>query len=189
VKGVLKSVLWGSAAASLLAAGPVWAELKIGYVNYGQLIQQAPQSKVIQDSLSSEFMPRQRELQTQEQTLRTRADKLQKDGATMSEDQRSREEKSLRDSARDLERKKQEAQDDFNARRNEELSRLQRTIIQEVQTYAKSQNFDLVLADNGVIYATQSIDITPAVLTVLQSHAPKGGAGAAAPAAPKTPSK
>ena len=183
VKGVLKSVLWGSAVAALLAAAPLWAaELKIGYVNYGQLLEQSPQAKVISDSMRSEIMPRQRELQTQEQTLRTRADKLQKDGATMSDDQRTREEKEVRDGARELERKKQEAQDDFNARRNEELSRLQKTLIEEVRTYAKAQNFDLVLAD-GVIYAAQAIDITPAVLAVLQSHAPKAAAGSAAPAA------
>lgn len=175
-------MLWGSAVAALLAAAPLWAaELKIGYVNYAQLMEQSPQAKVISDSMRSEFMPRQRELQTQEQTLRTRADKLQKDGATMSDDQRTREEKEVRDGARELERKKQEAQDDFNARRNEELSRLQKTLIEEVRTYAKAQNFDLVLAD-GVIYAAQALDITPAMLTVLQSHAPK--AGSAAPAAP-----
>ncbi|MBV8505006.1 MAG: OmpH family outer membrane protein [Alphaproteobacteria bacterium] len=184
MKGVFKSVMWGSAVASLLAAAPVWAELKIGYVNYAQLMEQSPQAKVIADSIRSEFMPRQRELQTQEQTLRTRADKLQKDGATMTDDQRTREEKEVRDGARDLERKKQEAQDDFNARRNEELSRLQKTLIEEVRTYAKGQNFDLVLAD-GVIYAAQAIDITPAVLNVLQSHAPKGSA-APAGAAPKS---
>jgi outer membrane protein len=187
VKGVVKTAVWGSAVAAVLAVGPVWAaELKIGYVNYGQLLEQSPQAKVIADSIRAEFMPRQRELQTQEQTLRTRADKLQKDGATMSDDQRTREEKELRDTARDLERKKQEAQDDFNARRNEELSRLQKTLIEEVRTYAKGQSFDLVLAD-GVIYAAQAIDITPAVLTVLQAHAPKGsGSGAGAPAAAPT---
>lgn len=191
MKGVLKSALWGSAVAALLAAAPLWAaELKIGYVNYGQLLEQSPQAKVISDSMRSEFMPRQRELQTQEQTLRTRADKLQKDGATMSDDQRTREEKEVREGARELERKKQEAQDDFNARRNEELSRLQKTLIEEVRTYAKAQNFDLVLAD-GVIYAAQAIDITPAMLSVLQSHAPKAaaGSGTAPAAAPKTPSK
>ncbi len=191
MKGVLKSALWGSAVAALLAAAPLWAaELKIGYVNYGQLLEQSPQAKVISDSMRSEFMPRQRELQTQEQTLRTRADKLQKDGATMSDDQRTREEKEVREGARELERKKQEAQDDFNARRNEELSRLQKTLIEEVRTYAKAQSFDLVLAD-GVIYAAQAIDITPAMLSVLQSRAPKAaaGSGTAPAAAPKTQSK
>ena len=64
-------------------------------------------------------------------------------------------------------------QDDFNARRNEEMSRLQKTLIEEVRVYAKAQNFDLVIAD-GVIYSTPTLDITPAILSALQSHAPAG---------------
>ncbi len=86
----------------------------------------------------------------------------------MTEDQRQRTEKELRDSYRDLSRKQQEVQDDFNARRNEEMSRLQKTLIEEVRVYAKAQNFDLVIAD-GVIYSTPTLDITPAILTALQA--------------------
>ena len=74
-------------------------------------------------------------------------------------------------------------QDDFNARRNEEMSRLQRTLIEEVRTYAKAQNFDLIIAD-GVIYSTPSLDITPAILAALQARAPKPAAAAPAPAKP-----
>ena len=97
----------------------------------------------------------------------------------MSESQRSQVEKDLRDGNRDLARKAQEMQDDFNARRNEEMTRLQRSLLEEVNAYGKAQGYDLVLAE-GVIYATNSLDITPAILTALQSR--KGG-GAAKPAA------
>ena len=62
-------------------------------------------------------------------------------------------------------------QDDFNARRNEEMSRLQKTLIEQVRVYAKAQNFDLVIAD-GVIYTTPTIDITPAILAQLQANPP-----------------
>jgi outer membrane protein len=180
---VSKSTFWGLAAAAVIVAAPAHAEIKIGYVNYGQLIEAAPQAKTIADSIRNEFTPRQRELQTQQQSLKTREDKLQKDGATMSEDQRSKAEKDLRDSYRDLQRKQSEVQDDFNARRNEELSRLQRTLIEEVRQYAKAQNFDLIVAD-GVIYANPTIDITPAILSALQARAPKAASTPAAPAAP-----
>jgi len=182
VMRLLKSSRWGFvglAAVATLAAAPAQAEIKIGYVNYGQLVEAAPQAKAIADAIRNEFTPRQRELQTQQQSLKTREDKLQKDGATMSEDQRAKAEKDLRDSYRDLQRKQSEVQDDFNARRNEELSRLQRTLIEQVRVYAKAQNFDLIVAD-GVIYANPTIDITQAILAALQAQAPK----AAAPAAP-----
>ena len=176
------SMIWMVAVAAILAVAPAWAvELKIGVVDYGRLVEESPQAKLALEGIRTEFTPRQRELQNQQQTLKTKEDKLQKDGATMSEDQRARAEKELRDSYRELARKQSEVQDDFNARRNEEMSRLQRTLIEEVRTYAKAQSFDLIIAD-GVIYATPTLDITPAILTVLQARGP--APAAARPAAP-----
>ena len=66
------------------------------------------------------------------------------------------------------------------------MSRLQRTLIEEVRTYAKAQGFDLVFAD-GVIYSTPTLDITPAILTALQAHAGHAQAAPATTPAPSTP--
>jgi outer membrane protein len=172
------------AIAGTFAVMPAWAELKIGVVDYGKLMEESPQAKSVVEAIRTEFAPRQRDLQTQQQTLKAKEDKLQKDGATMTDDQRTRAEKDFRDGAREFARKQQEVQDDFNARRNEEMSRLQRTLIEEVRVYAKAQNFDLVIAD-GVIYSTPTLDITPAILTALQSHAGSGKTSAPAAPAPK----
>ncbi len=180
-------MIWMMAVAGTLAVSPAWAvELKIGVVDYGRLVEESPQAKVALEAIRTEFTPRQRDLQNQQQTLKTKEDKLQKDGATMSEDQRARAEKELRDSYRELARKQSEVQDDFNARRNEEMSRLQRTLIEEVRTYAKAQNFDLIIAD-GVIYSTPTLDITPAILTVLQTRNPAPAAARPATPGPAQP--
>ena len=176
------------AAGGALAALPVTAaEPKIGVVEFQRLILESPQGKAAMESMRSEFAPRERTLQAQGQAVKAKEEKLQKDGATMSEEQRARAEKELRDGARDFERARGELQDDETARRNEELSRLQRTLVDEVRTYAKAQNYDLVVAD-GVIYANSGIDITAQVLTQLEAHAPKSGA-ASPPAAQTAPSK
>ncbi len=181
------------AAAGTLVAMPAWAELKIGVVDYGRLVEDSPQAKSALESIRTEFTPRQRDLQNQQATLKSKEDKLQKDGATMTQDQRTNAEKDLRDSYRELQRKQSEVQDDFNARRNEEMSRLQKILIEQVRIYAKAQSFDLVIAD-GVIYTTPTIDITPAILSQLQANPgagasrPKAAAPAAAPApAPAKP--
>ena len=159
-------------------AAPAWAaDMKVGVVNYGRLMQDSPQAKSAMGAIQAEFAPREKELQSTQTTLKAKEERLQKDAATMTEAQRSQADKELRDGYRELARKQQEVQDDFNSRRNEETSRLQRALIEEVQTYAKAQSFDLVLAD-GVIYFNNSMDITPAILTALQARKP-----AAAPAA------
>ncbi|HZO24149.1 MAG TPA: OmpH family outer membrane protein [Steroidobacteraceae bacterium] len=186
----LKSIIWVMAGVGALMASPAWtADLKIAVVDFGRLLEDSPQYKVAQESLRTEFTPRQRELQNQQNSLKAKEDKLQKDGATMTPDQRATVEKELRDSYRELQRKQSEVQDDLTARRNEEMSRLQKTVIEQVRTYAKSQNFDLVLAD-GVIYTTPTIDITSQVLQTLQSHTgstkPAATAPAPAPAKPQS---
>jgi len=189
----LKTGLGIWALVATLVAFPVFAaELKIGVVDYGRLVEESPQAKSALESIRTEFTPRQRDLQNQQASLKSKEDRLQKDGATMSPEQRSNSEKDLRDSYRELQRKQQEVQDDFNARRNEEMSRLQKNLIEQVRIYAKAQNFDLVIAD-GVIYTTPTIDITPQILTQLQSapvaKSPAKAPAAAAPAPAKPPGK
>lgn len=176
----LRKILVGTLVSAALSV-PAMAELKIGVVDYARLLEQSPQAKALQDSLKNEFGPRYQQLLAQDKQLKDRADKLQKDGATMSQEQRDKEEKGIRDAARDLERKKSEWQDDSNTRRNEEMNKLQRSLVGEVRDYAKAQNFDIVIAE-GVIYATPTVDITPAVLQALQSRSPKPAASPTAPA-------
>jgi len=175
---VVKSVLWGAAAAAVLATTPAFAELKIGYVNFQLLASESPQAQTIQASLRNEFQPRQQALIKEQQAFKSRADAFQRDQATMTDEQRDREQKYLRDTDRDLQAKQSEFQDDVNQRKNEELSRLQRSLIEEVQTYAKAQGYDLILAGD-VIYATPTIDLTAQVLERLKSSS--GSLGAPAP--------
>ena len=186
----LRKILVGTLMTAALSV-PAMAEVKIGVVDYARLLEQSPQAKALQDSLKNEFGPRYQQLLAQDQQLKQRADKLQKDGATMSQEQRDKEEKSIRDAARELERKKSEWQDDSNTKRNDEMNKLQRSLVGEVREYAKAQSFDIVIAE-GVIYATPTVDITPAILQALQSRAPKPAAAAPATGAPapaKPPAK
>lgn len=168
------------------AAAPAWAELKIGVVQYARLMQESPQAKAAQDALRGEFASKQKELQTQQAALKAKEDQLQKDGATMAADQRSKMERDLRDGNRELQQKVQEYQDDFNARQNEELSKLQKALVEEVQTFAQGEKFDLVLAD-GVIFANPTLDITPQVLAALQAHSSRPAAGGNSSGGASTP--
>ena len=180
MRSSFKAMVPAMVAVAALMAAPAMAEIKIGVLDFGRLMNESPQGKALIESLRSEAAAKQRELQTQAASLQTKRDKLAKDRATMTPDQISRAEKDVRDGERDLARRQSEVNDDFNARRNEEMGKLQRTLIEEVRSYSKAQNFDLVVTD-GVIYATSALDITPGVLAGMQSRT-----SAAAPAKPAT---
>jgi outer membrane protein len=160
-------------------AAPAWADLKIGVVQYSRLMQESPQGRATQEALRNEFASKQKELQVQDAALKSKEDSLVRDQATMSADQRSQIEKQLRDGRRDLSLKANEMQEDFNQRQNEEMSKLSKMLVEEVTAYAQAQKFDLVLAgDSSVLYAGPVLDITPQILSALQTR------GTRAPTAP-----
>jgi outer membrane protein len=152
----------------LLAAGQASAEIKIGVVNFQKLLEDAPQTKSAMQALENEFGPRRRELLTLQNDLKAKDEKLQKEGAVMAEADRANAEKTLRDQQREFSRKAGEFQDDASTRKNEELGKVQRYLVGEIQTYANAQGFDLVLGD-GVFFAKPPLDITAAVLAVLNT--------------------
>jgi outer membrane protein len=154
-------------AASSLPLGVAQAQAKIGVVNVARLLQEAPQAQAASQALETEFAARKRELQSLERDLKAREDKLQKDGATLAEADRRNQEKALRDGQREFARKQNEFLEDLNVRRNEALGQLQRAVLQEVTTYAKSAGYDLVVAD--ALYASAAVDITAPVLSAMQA--------------------
>jgi outer membrane protein len=173
----------------IFAAQQASAEIKMGVVNFQKLLEDAPQTKTAMSALDNEFAPRRRELLTMQNDLKARDEKLQREGAVMAEADRAKAEKSLRDEQREFSRKAGEFQDDASTRRNEELGKVQRYLVQEIQAYASTQGFDLVLGD-GVFYAKGQLDLTANVLAVLLTKPatlPAAPAGPAAPAQPKTP--
>lgn len=154
--------------------GVAQAQTKIAVVNVARLMEEAPQAKGAMQALQEEFAPRQRDIVTQQKELKTKEEKLQRDGAVMADNERRNAEKDLRDGQRELARKQNEYVEDLNLRRNEEIGKLQRSLLQEVQAYARTQNFDLVLGE-GVLYRNESFDITAQVLSALQARAKTSG--------------
>jgi outer membrane protein len=157
-------------------------QLKIAVVNVPRLLEEAPQAKSAMQAMQDEFAPRQREMAAQQKDLKAKEEKLQRDGAVMAENERRTAEKDLREGQRDLARKQNEYVEDLNVRRNEELGKLQRSLLQEVQAFARTSGYDLVVGD-GVLFVNESLDITPQVLSALQARFKTGG-GAVKPAAP-----
>jgi outer membrane protein len=160
------------------------AEMKIGYVDFQKLMSEAPQVKSTMQALQNEFGPRQRELIAMQNDLKSRDEKLAKEGAIMAEADRAKAEKTLRDQQREFSRKGGEFQDDLSTRKNEELGKVQRYLLEEIRTYSGAQGFDLVLGE-GVFYEKPQLDITAQVLEVLKTKPATipGGAKSAAPAA------
>jgi len=146
------------------AAAAGAAELKIGVVNAAAVMEKAPQAEAARSKLEKEFAPRNDELVAQQKQLKQMEDRLSRDGAVMSDDQRRSLERDILSTRRDVKRAQDEFRDDLNIRRNEELSKLQRQISDAIESLAKEQNFDVILTNANVIYSSKRVDITEDVV-------------------------
>ena len=60
-----RKVVLGSLAAMALAV-PSFAEIKVGVIDYGRLLNESPQAKALTEALDAEFNPRYQQLVTQD---------------------------------------------------------------------------------------------------------------------------
>lgn len=149
------------------------AEVKIAFVNSSTLLEQAPQADIAKKKLEKEFAPREKEIRDAQQAAQTLESKLNRDGVTMSDSERNKQEQELNRQLRDLQRLQSNFRDDLNLRKNEELGKLQRVVLSAIKDVAKAKGYDLVLAE-GVVYAAPQVDITNDVLAKLTQDAKTG---------------
>lgn len=143
------------------------ADVKIGFVSIAKILTSAPQADAASKRLEREFAPRKKGLDDAVKALRSQEEKLNRDGPTMSESQRRNLESNIRNQARELKRTGDEFREDFNMRRNEELGKFQKEVMDVVTSVAKEEGFDLVVNDSATLYASPQVDVTDKVLSRL----------------------
>lgn len=153
-----------------LVTGQAYAEVRIGYVNTAQVLEKAPQAIAASSKLQAEFASREADLVGQGKKLKSQEEKLKRDGAVMSEENRRKLEREILSLQRDIKRAREEFTEDLNIRRNEEFAKLQREAAQAIVTLAKEEKFDLIV-ESGVVYASDQVDITKKVIDRLKKAA------------------
>jgi len=153
----------------LAVSGVATANVNVGFVDVNRVMEQSPQARNVSEQLQREFEPAQSEMRDRQQRMQNIQSQLERDADVISDDERRELEGEMRDLQRGLQRMQSDLAEDFNARRNEALGNLQRLIMNEVQTYAREHDLDLVVGE-GVFYAASSVDITDSVLERLRQR-------------------
>ena len=154
-----------------MAALPVQAaELKIGVVNAGAVLDKSPQKSQALSRLEKEFLTRSKLIEKKQKSVISQRDKLAKDGAILGAQERKDKERAVLSDQRDLKRLQDEYSEDLSIRRNEELRKLEKEIAQAIVDLAKKESYDLVVYQ-GVIFASDKVDMTAKVLELLKSKA------------------
>ena len=156
------------AAVSARALAHRAANLRLGFVNFRRIMRAIAQLAVIRDDLDREFAQQKEDLLSAQRALEAmehRAAKLsgKQDYAVI--------EKKLIAKRRDVSRMDAALRDNYSVRRNEELSKLQRKVLDQILYIAKDRGYDVILNDTGVIYVSPGADLTALVIERLNQVA------------------
>jgi outer membrane protein len=163
-----------AAAAALVFSAPPAAPAAEGYrmafVEVPRLLQEAPQVAAVRENLKKEFARRDKDLVALQGEIKKIEEKLQRDGAILSDAETQRLERDLVGKQRKLKTAQNEFQEELSLRQNEELNKLRRQIAEVIIEVAKQDSLDLVL-ETGVVFASERANITEQVLERLKAKA------------------
>lgn len=144
--------------------------VKVGVVDMPRLVEEYSNIKGVQGLLQEEFSAKDEALrslglelkQVQDQTIEME----------LADSARKEHERKLLNLDREYARLAAEFRQDYNLRRNEELYKMQKEITDTILEYAEKNQYDLIL-ESGMIYASDKLQLTDAILDVLRQKLEK----------------
>ncbi|TYK65663.1 OmpH family outer membrane protein [Colwellia echini] len=165
MKKVIKTMVMGVAATGmLLASSAMAADQKIGVVNFQEVMQKIPQTAALMQSLESEFKDEKALITQLEKDIKYYTEKLQRDGSLMSAKEKEELETTVQSLYQDYQVKGKALQQKATERQNQETNKIIAVVRQAVDSIAVKEGYDLVLAQQGVIYSKPDSSITELVV-------------------------
>ena len=190
------STLWvilGLLALPLLAKGQGAAGTKIAVINMQEAIASTAEGKKAFAEIQKKYEPRRDELQRQQQEITALQEQLQRQAATLSDEERFRLSRDLETKQTVFKRTSEDANADFQADNQDAIRRIGQKMVRVINEYAQQNKVALVVdgAQIPVYYVDAEVDLTEEIIKrfdvanpVEAASAPAGGAAAPAASRP-----
>jgi outer membrane protein len=143
-------------------------EYKIGVINTDRILREAAPAKDAARKIEQEFKQRDADVTKREQEVRDLVSRLDRDGPTLSEADRSARQREIEARTRDVERLRRQLAEDLKSRQFDEMNKIKERLDVVLTKLAKDQGYDLILQDG--LYVGRSVDITDAVIKQLEAR-------------------
>ena len=150
----------------LAAVSAIAIDVKIGFISTDRVLRESAPAIRSLKKIEREFEKRSADLAKMQQQFRTLQTQLERDGATMSENDRRNKERELSNLSRELQRTERSLREDLTMRQNDEMTGLQERANAIIKQIADQEKFDLILQE-PVVWASPRIDITDRVIRLL----------------------
>lgn len=149
-------------------AAPIMAHAEnIAVVDMGEVFEQLPQREQISKSLKAEFGDRVAQVQKMQEEMRSLVEKQQRDGALMSETQKTEMVRKMESLKSEFQLKGKALDEDMRRRQGEEQNKLLVQVQKAINTIAEKEKYDMVLQRGAVIFVKPNADISSKVVEAL----------------------
>jgi outer membrane protein len=140
------------------------AAQKVGVIDVQLVLQSLPQVAVIEQKINAEFQDQIQEVTAMREEGNFLVEKLQREAATMSEDQKKQLQEQIQTLGQQMQQKGQPLQQSMQNRTAEERNKLLGLIKQAIDGIAAKEGYDMVLNAQSVPFAKDEYDISQKVL-------------------------
>ena len=159
---------------------------KIGLINIQQAILATGEGKQAMSELQTKYEPRRQQLQRDQDGINQLTDQLQKQSATLSDEEATRLRRDLDRKQSQFKREQEDAQSDYNGDTQDVANRIGGKMVKIINDYAQKNGYELVIdpAQINVFYAAKGIDITEPIVRLYDQANPVAASSAPAAAKP-----
>lgn len=183
-KRVVSTTILAIALSAVLCAAqdPATSSERLAVINIQQAIAQTGEGKQALDAITKKYEPKRQALQRQQDEINGLQDQLQKQSATLSDEEGARLRRELDQKQRLFKRDQDDDSADYQADNQDAVQRIGQKMVKVINEYAQKNGYALVLDDSQlpVYYVAKGVDITDPIVKLYDQANP----AAAAPAAP-----
>jgi outer membrane protein len=148
-------------------AAPAAPDYVIAVIDPTRIVEQSPQYEAARAQLQKEVSDREQKLVEQQKQIVELQQRLDRDGALMSEGEIQRLQSDIRNRERKAKYAQAEFREDFSLRQNELRAKLAKQVEEVVAELARDENIDLILSE-GLVYVSKRMDISEKVIERLK---------------------
>ena len=161
---MIKSIVIGAAASSLLTASLVQADTKIAVVSFQEIMGKIPQTAIFMSGLEAEIKDDKAIITQLEKDIKYYQEKKQRDSSLMTSQEKTDLDAKISGLFQDYQVKGKALNDRISARQNEETNKLVTIVRKVIDGIAAKKDYDLVLEQKSTVYLNPELNITAEVI-------------------------
>jgi len=168
---MFKKIVFSLVVLLSFATSAIAADLKVGVINVGLVLNKIPQTELIESKVQAQFKDRIDEVKKLVEEFKKKQEGFQRDAMTMTETQGINANRELAKLSTDIKSKQQNLKEDFQRAKQAEVNKVLQKIQAALNKLAVDEKYDLILKSESIVFRTKAIDISDKVISKLSDPA------------------